>query len=116
MDPIAAVTHADPYPYYAELVARRPLHRHERLGLWIAASAEAVTAALTETRCRVRPAAEPVPEALVGSPAGEVFQRLVRQNDDARHASLKPAITATLDALEPARIAALSRTCARGLA
>lgn len=25
-DPVAAVTHPDPYPYYAGLVAQRPLY------------------------------------------------------------------------------------------
>ena len=65
-DPLAAATHPDPYPYYADLVARRPLYRDDGLGLWIAASAAAVTAVLTSEHCRVRPAAEPVPGALVG--------------------------------------------------
>ena len=64
-DPIAAVTHADPYPYYAELVARRPIYRDEALGLWVAADAAAVTAVLTSEATRVRPPAEPVPRALV---------------------------------------------------
>ncbi len=40
-DPIAAVIHPDPYPYYADLVARRPLYRDAALGLWVAASADA---------------------------------------------------------------------------
>jgi len=44
-DPIAAVTHPDPYPYYANLVAERPLYRDESLGLWVAAGAAAVTSA-----------------------------------------------------------------------
>ena len=42
-DPIAAVTHPDPYPYYADLVARTPVYCDDTLGLWVAASAEAVT-------------------------------------------------------------------------
>ena len=37
-NPIAAVTHPDPYPYYREMVATRPLHRDRDLGLWVAAS------------------------------------------------------------------------------
>ena len=113
--PVAAVTHAHPYPYYAALVARRPLHRDDGLGLWVAAGAAAVTAVLTSETARVRPVAEPVPSAIVGSPAGEIFGRLVRQNDGARHAPLKRAVSASLDALAPARLAALSRTCARSL-
>ena len=96
--PLAAVTHPDPYPYYADLVARAPLARDETLGLWVAASAEAVTSVLTSERCRVRPLDEPVPKALVGTAVGEVFSRLVRMNDGARHAALKPPIEATVAA------------------
>lgn len=43
-DPIAAVTHPNPYPYYADLAVRAPLAWDATLGLWVAASAEAVTA------------------------------------------------------------------------
>ena len=75
ISPIAAVTHADPYPVYADLVAYRPLYFDEALGLWVASSAAAVTAVLTHPLCRVRPLAEPVPNAIVGSPAGDVFGR-----------------------------------------
>src|SRR5229473_1176610 len=77
-DPIAAVTHPDPYPYYRELVARTPLYRDEVQGLWVAASADAVTAVLTSALGRVRPAAEPVPAALLASPAADIFGRLPR--------------------------------------
>lgn len=68
-DPIAAATHPDPYPYYARLVAERPFHRDPVLGLWVASSAAAVTAVLTNPACRVRPRAEPIPPALLGTPA-----------------------------------------------
>jgi hypothetical protein len=67
-DPIAAVTHPDPYPFYADLAVRRPLYRDEALWLWVASSAAVVTAVLTSDLCRVRPPAEPVPAALLGSP------------------------------------------------
>jgi len=33
-DPYAYETHEDPYPHYAELRARAPLYRNERLGFW----------------------------------------------------------------------------------
>jgi cytochrome P450 len=99
-DPIAAATHRDPYPYYAELVARRPIHRDDALGLWVAAGASAVTAVMTSQHCGVRPAAEPVPAALVGSAAGELFGQLVRMTDGPRHAALKPAVSAGLAAFE----------------
>jgi cytochrome P450 len=116
MDPITAVTHADPYPYYADLVARRPLHRDATLGLWVAAGAAAVTAVLTSGACRVRPAAEPVPRALVGSPAGDVFGHLVRMNDGATHLRLKPGVAARVAALDPATVAAQAARWAQHLA
>src|SRR5262249_12744161 len=56
-DPVSAVTHPDPYPYYAELVAARPFYKDELQGYWVASSAEAVTAALMSDRLRVRPPA-----------------------------------------------------------
>jgi cytochrome P450 len=99
-DPIAAVTHRDPYPYYAELVATRPVYRDEALGTWVACSAAAVTAVLGNPACLVRPPAEPVPAALRGSPAGDIFGRLVRMNDGARHSAMKPAVSAVTARIE----------------
>lgn len=115
-DPILAVTHPDPYPYYARLVAERPLHRDEALGLWVAASAAAVTAVLTHPSCRVRPPAEPVPRAIAGSPAGEVFRRLVRMNDGEGHCPFKRAVGAALDSIGEKEAAAPSRHWAEALA
>src|SRR5947207_2142099 len=114
-DPFAAVVHLDPYPYYADLVAHRPLHRDDGLGLWVASSAEAVTAVLTSDRCRVRPSAEPVPGALLESPAGEMFGRLVRMNDGVRHAARKDAVSATFEALDVARVTTVGRERPRAL-
>jgi cytochrome P450 len=99
-DPIAAVTHPDPYPYYADLVASRPIHRSEALGAWVVCSAAAVTAVLNNPACLVRPAAEPVPKALVGGDGGAIFGRLVRMNDGAKHSALKPAISAATAGIE----------------
>lgn len=95
-DPVALATHPDPYPFYARLVAEAPLIEDLALGLWVAAGAEAATAVLTHELCRVRPPAEPVPRALLGSPAGEVFGRLVRMTDGPGRCPLKRAISATL--------------------
>lgn len=114
-DPIAAVTHTDPYPYYAELATRPGLTRDEGLGLWIASSAAAVTAVLSSDVCRVRPAAEPVPAALVGSPAGDIFGRLVRMNDGAGHTPMKDAVAASLAGFDATRLAEASGTQARAL-
>jgi cytochrome P450 len=115
-DPVAAVTHPDPYPYYAGLVAERPLHRDAGLGLWVATGAAVVTAVLTSELGRVRPAAEPVPRALVGTPAGEIFRQLVRMNDGATHLRLKPGVSAKLAMLAPPRIAEEAGAWARHLA
>lgn len=115
-DPIAAVTHANPYPYYEDLAARAPLAYDDALGLWVAASAEAVTAVLTSGLCRVRPPAEPVPRALLGSSAGEIFGRFVRMNDGPRHPALKQAVGAALGTLDGRRVAGPGREWARVLA
>ena len=72
-DPITAVTHPDPYAYYADLVTRKPLYYDDKLRLWVASSADAVTAVLTNHLCKVRPPNEPVPESILGSPAAEIF-------------------------------------------
>lgn len=105
-DPIAAVTHPTPYPYYERLAAERPFERDERLGVWVAASAEAVTAVLTSPICRVRPTAEPVPNALLGSSAGDIFRQLVRMNDGPAHQALRgrvESILGSMDATGPSR-------------
>ncbi|HEX3531234.1 MAG TPA: cytochrome P450 [Thermoanaerobaculia bacterium] len=115
-DPIAAVTHPDPYPFYADLVAHRPLYRDEALRLWVATSAAAVIAVLTSDLGRVRPLTEPVPAALLGSPAGEIFRHLVRMNDGPGHCPFKQAVSATLDSVDPALAAARSREWAARIA
>ncbi len=105
-DPVAAVTHPDPYPYYARLVAERPLYRDEALGLWVASGHAAVMAVMTDAACRVRPPSEPVPKAIVGSPAADIFRHLVRMNDGAIHCPFKQAVTATLGSINATRLAA----------
>ncbi|HEX2885939.1 cytochrome P450 [Vineibacter terrae] len=115
-DPIAAVTHADPYDYYAGLVARRPLYHDEALGMWVASGAASVTAVLGSARVGVRPLAETVPAALQGTPAGDIFGRLVRMNDGAGHCPFKQAVTATLQSIDEARVASLAEHWAHRLA
>ena len=113
---VAAVTHPDPYPYYAELVAKRPFQRDDALGLWVAASAAAVTAVLTSEVARVRPVAEPVPKTLVGTAAGDVFARMVRMNDGAYHVRTKPSVSATVAMLDPGVVARHADAAAQTLA
>jgi hypothetical protein len=43
LSPLAAATQANPYPYYAKLVAENPIYWDADLKLWVASSAEAVT-------------------------------------------------------------------------
>lgn len=104
-DPIAAVTHPNPYPYYTELVADKPLYYDANLGLWVASSAAAVTAVLTSELCRVRPPAELVPKHLLSSPAADIFRHLVRMNDGPDHILVKQAVSAALASLTPAAVA-----------
>ncbi|MEP7272144.1 MAG: cytochrome P450 [Acidobacteriota bacterium] len=100
--PITAVTHRDPYPYYAELVAQTPLYYSDALQLWIACGADAVNAVLTSDLCHVRPPAEPVPKALLGSAAGDIFRHLVRMNDGETHRPMKQAVSSTFATLDMA--------------
>ncbi|WP_175921676.1 cytochrome P450 [Burkholderia latens] len=96
-DPIAAVTHRDPYPYYATLVDGPPIAYDATLGLWVASRAASVTAVLGHPACRVRPLDAPVPPALRGTTAGALFSELVRMNDGAsRHDVPKHALRAAL--------------------
>lgn len=112
---LAAVTAADPYPFYAELRQSRPFGWDPALGAWVAADAAAVRAVLAESRWRVRPKAEPVPAALAGSRAGEIFGHLVRMDDSPGHGLRKAAIVATLGGLA-ADAGPAARAAARRLA
>ncbi|MDP9914221.1 cytochrome P450 [Variovorax boronicumulans] len=100
-DPVAAATHADPYPYYATLRDGPPLAWHEGLRVWVASRADVVMQVLqAHGALRVRPAAEPVPRAIMGSPAGEVFGHLVRMNDGPAHQAHRPALQRALAGLD----------------
>lgn len=113
---LTAAAHPDPYPYYAALLAYRPFYREHRLGLWIALGARDVTEVLSSEYVRVRSPAEPVPAAIAGAPAGEIFKDLVRMNDGPRHAQAKAAIEAYLSACDAAQVADLARRDATVLA
>ncbi|RKH35266.1 cytochrome P450 [Corallococcus praedator] len=95
-DPYQAVTHPDPYPYYAALCEQGGLQRIPGFEPWIAADAATVQAVLTSEHCRVRPPSEPVPLHLVDSAAGVLFGRLVRMNDAAPYPLVKQALADVL--------------------
>ena len=100
-DAIAAVTHADPYPWYAGLRRGPALVFDPALRLWIASRADVVRELFAHDALRVRPAAEAVPRAIAGTPAGELFGLLVRMNDGAPHASHRPVLQRALAGLDP---------------
>ncbi|WP_374498413.1 cytochrome P450 [Vogesella indigofera] len=95
-DPLAAVTHPDPAPYYQQLQATRPLYFDRALQLWVASSASVVEAVLAHPACRVRPTLQPLPAALLDTPLAGVFGRLIRMSDGEYHARLKPALATAL--------------------
>ncbi|WP_449440182.1 cytochrome P450 [Pseudomonas migulae] len=107
MDPIIAATHADPYPYYAQLRAQGGLVFHEGLKLWVASSAKAVVAVLAHADCHVRPAHEPVPKAIASGMAGKVFSQLMRMNEGERQRCPRSAIQPGLAMIDRDEIIAL---------
>ncbi len=100
---LSAPSHPDPYPYYAALRAAAPsgLHHDAEHHLWVVSSAAAVDEVLRHTSLRVRPPTEPVPRPLVGTPAGQLFGGLMRQNDGAVHAHGKAWVTQLMSAEFP---------------
>lgn len=114
-DPIAAVTHPNPYPFYRRLLAERPLYYDHLHNTWVASSAEMVRAVLNSPLCHVRPDNERIPTALTGSPAGVVFNNLVRMNDGDHHQPLKSAVNSTLHSLDETKIMPLADLWAKHL-
>jgi cytochrome P450 len=105
-NPLDAVTHQDPYPYYETLHKNPGLYYDEALKLWVASSAVDIEAVLNHPACRVRPITEPVPKVLLGSTAASVFGNLVRMNDNDKHKSLKKIVSAVLDTLSHNKVLA----------
>jgi cytochrome P450 len=108
MDPISAATASNPYPYYSTL---EPFFKEG--AFWVASSAAAVTEVFESGLCRVRPASEPVPKALLGTPIGEMFRQMARMNDGPAHKAMKAVL---LEALGSANVSETAAACARKLA
>jgi len=108
-NPLAAVTHPDPYPYYASIVAGKPIYRDPVLNLWVVSTAQAVEAVLSSEVCRVRPRGEAVPKAIAASPAGEIFRQLVRTNDGPHHRALKESVSAAFNEQGVSQVKELAR-------
>ncbi|MDM0028642.1 cytochrome P450 [Variovorax saccharolyticus] len=113
-DAIAAVTHAHPYSWYAGLRRGPALVFDPALRLWIASRADVVRELFANAALRVRPAAEAVPRAVAGTPAGELFGLLVRMNDGAPHDAHKPVLQRALASLDPGAAQAAMRRAAEG--
>ena len=112
LDPIEAVSSADPYPYYAALAGEHALVWQKEM--WLAGSPALVAEVLTHPLCRVRPAGEPVPAAIAGGSAGEVFGALVRMNDGAaRHDVPKMVLQRALGVLSVDEVRAAAARIAR---
>ncbi|MFS2036937.1 cytochrome P450 [Polaromonas sp. CT11-55] len=109
---LAASAHRNPYPFYAALAAGPALVFDAPRKLWIASSAAGVKAVLGNPACRVRPVSEPVPSAIVGSAAGEVFGHLVRMNEGLRHDAPKLALQRFLAAVDLDRVQARTEVLA----
>lgn len=112
---IAAVTHPDPWPWYRQLREERPLYFDAGLQLWVASSQVVIAEALHHPALKVRPPGEPVPAALKGTAAGEVFARLVRMTDGAFHAAHKPAVVRAAGRWNLADVARASEAAAAEL-
>jgi cytochrome P450 len=116
MDPICAVTAANPSDAYERFVVDRPFVHDEALGAWVASSAQAVEAVLGSEAARVRPEAEPVPKAMQGTALGEIFGDLARMNDGPRHAVLRALVERRLRDWTPTAVGAAASAAARRLA
>lgn len=115
-NPVAAVVHPDPYPYYADLVAGPPLVFDDQLHLWIASGAAAVSEVLANRSCHVRPVDERVPKPIAGSPAGDVFSHLIRMNDGAEHDCRRIAVRRALSTVDLETLQVRTRKIATALA
>lgn len=114
-DPIAAVVHGDPYPYYAELAATSGARWHDDHRLWFVAATADVNEVLDDADCHVRPIAEPVPLALVGTAAGDLFVRLARTTEGECHERARAAAERALVMFDLAAIPQVVAREARGL-
>ena len=107
MTPFEAVTHADPYDYYARLRRHSELVFDADLGLWIASGASVVEAILEHPDCLVRPLHEPIPAAIAQGAAGDIVGRLMRMNEGAQHRCPRMVIEPALGSLGSENLAGI---------
>ncbi|CAI1700405.1 Uncharacterised protein [Serratia quinivorans] len=109
---IAAVTSEDPLADYMQMV---PMAFQPDLQCWVAAYPAAVREILHSSDFGVRPAHEPIPAALLNTPAQPIFCALVRMQDGEQHLKLKMTILQTLATFDAVRIQQTALTVAQEL-
>ncbi|CAI0757076.1 cytochrome P450 [Serratia quinivorans] len=109
---IAAVTSEDPLADYMQMV---PMAFQPDLQCWVAAYPAAVREILHSSDFGVRPAHEPIPAALLNTPAQPIFGALVRMQDGEQHLKLKMTILQTLATFDAVRIQQTALTVAQEL-
>jgi cytochrome P450 len=105
LTPVTATTADDPYAYYARLAVERPFFYDDELRCWIACSVKAVEAVLGNNAFAVRPAIEPVPSIMQGTPLGELFARMPRWTDGPAHAPRRHDVEELVNAMNAGLIA-----------
>lgn len=108
-------SHPDPYPAYRQLLAGPPLLFDPGAGLWIASRAAVIHEVMEHPDCHVRPASAPVPPAIAGTSAGELFGALMRMNEGAAHACPRRIVEPALAAIDPVRVGKSTRHFAETL-
>jgi cytochrome P450 len=111
VNPVEAVTHPDPWPYYAHLRAGG-VWLDQATRTWVVPDAVTIARVLGDPRLRVRPPLEPVPTHIVGTAAGDVFCRLARTNDGERHDELRSHVDELVESIDPERARASARAIA----
>lgn len=109
---LAAVTSDDPLADYMPMV---PMAFQADLQSWVAVSPVVVREVLHNIDFGVRPATEPVPAALLNTPAQPIFGALVRMQEGEQQLRLKEAILQTLTAFNPNRVRQTALSVAREL-
>lgn len=109
LSPISAIQDANPYPWYALLTEDEPFYFDDALQCWVASNAEAVNLILNNPDMKVRPITEPIPNGLVGTSAGEIFEQLVRMRDDDLQLQLKTNIIQAFSNINTEEVRALAR-------
>ena len=82
---------------------------------WTIRSPDDVESALNKPELRVRPSPEPIPLALVGSRAGEIFGNLARMTDGASHEVRRSVVDSIIGALNLEVIADNARSVSLSL-